>query len=298
MSIEELYTKVQELQTTWSARLQDATLETSIQVQSERNDSFRTTLEPQIYEILNSRFMSKLTEHWISYRPPKQSKYAFVIVERRSHPNFEWILKNIAWAGPFMSVYLFCSDINEKYIRTILGDKADAFNIRVVFQGNPSRERGKKEVDNLLSSWETYASIEATYSLTVEMDCFFRKKIPKELFTGDYWGCTWGWQPEQPGGGGLTVRKNSSMIELCRKYRPNLNEDLNCSQDCWLALRTLDEELDFPRLEFRMQYLMENILRPDTVGVHQFWTYFFNTPLTPKDQWMAFVSHILTLEEL
>lgn len=298
MSIEDLYSKVQELQTVWKQRLTASTPETFQELQTERNDSFRTTLEPLVYDILRNRFHEKLTHIWTSYTPPKQSKYAFVIVERREHPNFEWILKNIAWAGPYLSVYIFCSDLNEQYIRTILGDKADAYHLRSVFKGNPSRERGKKEVDNLLSNWQIYASIESVYSLTVEMDCFFRKKIPKEIFTGDYWGCTWGWQTEQPGGGGLTIRKNSSMVELCRKYKPDLEQDLHCSQDCWLALRTMDEDLDFPRLEFRVQYLMENILRPDAVGVHQFWTYLFTTPLDNKEQWCAFVSHILTLETI
>ena len=298
MFVEDLFSKVKNLETTWKERFSTMTHENAVALQAERNDSYRTVLEPDIFSILEAKYGSKLKSIWDTYYPPKKSDHAFVVVERRAHPNFWWVLRNMAWAGPNMAVYLFCSDQNEGFIRTLLGDKADYFNICVVFKGNPSRERGKKEVDNLLSDWRTYASIDAKYILTMEMDCFLRKKVPRELFDGDYWGCTWGWQPEQPGGGGLTVRKISSMIELCRKYRPNLEEDLGCSQDCWLALRTMEEELDYPRLEFRILYLMENILQGSPVGVHQFWTYFFNTPLDNQEQWIGFVSHILTLEEL
>lgn len=298
MSIEEIYNKVAELQTGWAERFKIMTAETTKLLQEDRNDSFRTVLEPFIYRCLEVRYAEKLKSVWDNYRPPKQSEYAFVVVERRAHPNFWWVLRNMAWAGPTMAVYLFCSDENEEFIRQLLGDKAEYFNIRVVFKGNPSRERGKKEVDNLLSDWRTYASIDAKYILTMEMDCFLRKLVPRQLFTGDYWGCTWGWYPQSPGGGGLTVRKISSMIELCRKHRPNLDVDLVGSQDCWLSDKTVEDELDFPRLEFRTEYLMENILRGSPVGVHQFWTYFFHTPLSNKEQWCGFVSNILTLEGL
>jgi hypothetical protein len=298
MSVEDLYTKVQILQMHWAEELKAMTPQTAQKVQAERNDSFRTALEPDIYALLNTRYMEKLNANWRTYMPPKKSEYAFAVVERRAHPNFDWVLKNMAWAGPNMAVYLFCSDENEGFIRGLLGDKADAFNIRVVFKGNPSRERGKKEVDNLLSDWRTYASIDAKYILTVEMDCFLRKQVPRQIFQGDYWGCTWGWQPERPGGGGLTVRKISSMIELCRKHRPNLEVDLCGSQDCWLSDKTQEDELDFPRLDMRTSYLMENMLQGSPVGVHQFWTYFFNTRLDNKEAWCGFVSHILTLEGL
>jgi hypothetical protein len=295
MSVEDLYTKVQALQTEWNAKLANTP---TTEMQAARNDAFRTVLEPDIYALLNARYMENLNAHWRTYMPPKKSEYAFAVVERRAHPNFEWILKNMAWAGPNMAVYLFCSDENEEFIRGLLGDKADHFNIRVVFQGNPSRERGKKEVDNLLSDWRTYASIDAKYILTVEMDCFLRKKVPRQLFTGDYWGCTWGWYPQSPGGGGLTVRKISSMIELCRKHRPDTEKDLACSQDCWLSDKTVEDELNFPRFDVRTSYLMENVLQGSPVGVHQFWTYFFNTRLDNKEAWCGFVSHILTLEGL
>lgn len=301
MPIEDFYTRVKELDQKWSTQLAKAQRERPqdvVAVCTARNDDYRLTLDPLVYQILETRYGEKLEAFWKTYMPPKTSKYAFAIVERRQHPNFKWILRNLAWAGPDMAVYIFCSDLNEAWLREMLGDKADAINLRVVFQGNPSRERGKKEVDNLMSDWRTYASIPAKYILTLEVDCFLRRKIPTSLFTGVYYGCSYGWDQSHPGGGGLTVRHIDAMIDLCKAERPDLDKDLAGSQDCWLGSKTMERELEYPPLQRRMEVLMENMFVNNPVGVHQFWTFLFNLPLEPKDQWMAYVSSLLTLEGL
>jgi hypothetical protein len=301
MSIVDFYTQVKALDDKWKAelaRVQQECPQDIIKTCAARNDDFRLTLDPLVYQILETRYGDKLNAFWKTYSPPKVSKYSFCIVERRKHPNMWWVLRNLAWAGPDMAVYLFCSDENEAWLREMLGDKAELFNIRVVFKGNPSRERGKKEVDNLMSDWRTYASIPTRYILTLEVDCFLRRKIPSGLFQGAYYGCSYGWDQGHPGGGGLTVRRIDAMVELCKAERPDLETDLAGSQDCWLGTKTLERELDFPPVNKRKELLMENMYVQHPIGVHQFWTFLYNFPLHQKEYSLQYISSMLTLDRL
>jgi len=271
--------------------------------QMQRLDAFRLSLEPHIYNYLQEHYAFEFTSCWQRYTPPKQAPNAFVIVERRSHQNLWFILRNIAWAAPHMSVYIFCSDENINYIRALLKEKAEHYNIIQVFTGNPSRTRGKKEVDNLLTNPDTYRQINANYILTAEMDAFFRRKIPDSMFQGMYWGCPWAWKPTEPGGGGVTVRHVPSMIALCARHRPNPMLDLEGeSQDSWLSKHvaseaTKDPAYTYPSLETRANLIMESIPSANPVAVHQFWTFLDNF-LTNSDQdtqnLTAFFKNILT----
>jgi len=199
-----------------------------------------------------------------------------------------------------MSVYIFCSDENINYIRALLKEKAIHYNIIQAFTGNPSRTRGKKEVDNLLTNPETYRQINANYILTAEMDTFFRRKIPESMFQGTYWGCPWAWKPTEPGGGGVTVRHVSSMITLCTRHRPNPTIELEGdSQDYWLSKQIASEAgYTYPSLETRANLIMESIPSANPVAVHQFWTFIDNF-LANSDQdtqnLTAFFKNILTL---
>jgi len=268
-----------------------------------RLDAFRLSLEPHIYNYLQEHYAYEFTTCWQRYTPPKQAQNAIVIVERRAHQNLWFILRNIAWAAPHMSVYIFCSDENINYIRALLKEKAEHYNIIQAFTGNPSRTRGKKEVDNLLTNPDTYSQIQANYILTTEMDAFFRRKIPDSLFVGTYWGCPWAWKPTEPGGGGVTVRHVPSMIALCKRHRPDPSQDLEGdSQDSWLSKHIAssaasDPAITYPSLETRANLIMESIPSANPVAVHQFWTFLDNF-LTNSDQdtqnLTAFFKNILT----
>ena len=80
--------------------------------------TLRHGLEPYVYAHLEATYGQKLTEFWKSWIPPLRSAKAFVLVERRTHPNFWFVLRNMAWAGPNMAVYIFCSDENVNFIKT------------------------------------------------------------------------------------------------------------------------------------------------------------------------------------
>lgn len=278
----------------WTAKLKTAkSQEEAEQIQKLRLDAFRLSLEPHIYHHLLERYGQHLDEHWLTYNPPKKAKQAFVIVERRPHQNFWFILRNIAWANPNMSVYIFCSDENIEFVNSLLQTKAPYFNVIQAFKGEASRERGKKEVDNLLSNYKTYEQIDAEYILTVEMDTFFRKQIPANIFQGTYWGNPWAWTAKTPGGGGVTVRNIKAVIAHCKKLKPDTTTDLHTAQDAWLSDTTYEQKEPFPDLKFRAEHIMENIPTKDPVGIHQFWTYLDSYDITDKATFLKNLNNIL-----
>jgi len=256
-----------------------------------RLDIYRNVLEPYFYSYLTEHYGKMLQEHWESYRPPLTSEHAFVIVERRAHPNFRFILQNMAWAAPHMAVYLFCSDENLAFIEAILGDKINSFHIIEAFQGDVSREEGKIGYNDVMTDYRFYESISATYILTIQMDNIIRRKIPASLFTGDYWGNPWAWRTHAAGGGGATVRRVAAMIELCKKHRPDPTIDVPPLEDAWIAERTNS----FPDFSFRREHLMESIPANDPVILHQFWTFMDAYIPTPRDNVVAYWTQLLTL---
>lgn len=299
MSLESIYETAIYQHNLWNAIHLDRKITNaadSEKYQKERLDGFRLSLEPHIYHYLIETHGPKLAAFWQTYTPPKKAKQAFAIVERRPHPNFWFILRNIAWSNPNMSVYIFCSDENVNFVKALLGPKLPFFNVVEAFKGNASRERGKKMVDNLLSNHKFYEFIDAEYILTVEMDTFFRRKIPQTLFQGTYWGNTWGWVPHTPGGGGVTIRNKAQLIAHCKKHRPDTTQDLHTAQDAWLSDTLYEDRGDFPDVQFRVNHIMENVPAENPVAVHQFWTYLDCFQVTDKHVFMQHLQRILSFD--
>ena len=295
MKLESIYEVAIYQHTLWTKKLQEAKSQHEAeQIQKQRLDAFRLSLEPHIYHHLIERYGQQLDDHWLTYTPPKKAKQAFVIVERRPHPNFWFILRNIAWANPHMSVYIFCSDENIAFVNSLLQEKKPNFNVIEAFKGNASRERGKKEVDNLLSNYKTYESIDAEYIMTVEMDTFYRKQVPQTIFQGTYWGNPWAWTAKTPGGGGVTIRNIQALIKHCKKLNPDISKDLITAQDAWLSDTCYAEKEPFPELEFRATHIMENIPAPDPIAVHQFWTYLDSFDICERTTFLNNLNRILT----
>jgi hypothetical protein len=232
----------------------------------------RYILEPYIYNYLLVTYGPALDKFWQTYKPPKKADNAFVIVERRAHPNFWYILRNIAWAGPQMSVYIFCSDENMDFIYTLLGDKAEHFNVIPFFQGNPTRERGVQEYSNFYTDYRSYEMIDAKYIMTVQMDIFIRRRLDMKMFMTDYYGNPWAWKQADPGGGGATVRRLAKMIEICRRWRPDPSIDCPIPEDGWINEKII-ECGTWPEIGIRATVFMETLLQNNPYVVHQTWSF-------------------------
>jgi len=256
-------------------------------------DRFRQILEPYLYHYLIEQHSPTLNQFWQTYVPPKEAKRAFVIVERRPHPNFAFILKNIAWADPTNAVYLFCSDANLPFIKALLGSKEPHFNIIVTFQGLGTRAAGKADYNRLLTSAKFYEQFDPAieHIVTVQMDTFFRRPLPNNFYTGDYWGNPWAWCQTLPGGGGVTVRRLTKMIEITTKFSNTILEN----EDAWISDRIIEIAGEFPPLEFRKEAIMESLPAQNPYCLHQFWTFLDQYMTAPRSAVVQYWTRLLSL---
>jgi hypothetical protein len=262
-------------------------------------DFFRHQFEPYVYQYLTGQYGSKLDAFWKTHTFPKQSKYAVVMVERRCHPNWWFVLRNIAWAAPHCSLYIFCSDMNIDVLRSYLGEKAETVHLISWFKGVATKEEGFLQMESTMTSPDFYEKIDAEYMIGTQLDAYFLQKIPENVFTGDFYGSPWVWEPQSPGGGGITVRNIAAMITICQK---EMKEGNKCSgpEDCWIGTNILKHGYVVPPLEFRIQKFLENGPSPlQPIGVHQFWTFVSNFGLnTNREFFEKYVKMLLTIVEL
>jgi hypothetical protein len=123
------------------------------------------------------------------------------------------------------------------------------------------------------------------------MDTIFRQKISTEIFYGDYWGNPWAWKPNYPGGGGATVRRIAYMINICDNIINHRAE----AEDSWFSERILETNGVFPPLSFRNEIIMESMPAKDPYILHQFWTYLHNYMNLPKEAFIQYWKHLLTI---
>jgi hypothetical protein len=256
-------------------------------------DMFRIQLEPFVYQYLEAKYGTAMDKHWATHTFPKTSSYALVIVERRCHPNWNFILKNAAWAAPYCSLYIFCSDLNEAVVRSYLGEKADNVHIIPWFKGSATREEGRAQTNLTFKSADFYRHIDAAYMLRFEMDTYFLQKVPYTIFKGDFYGAPWAWALDRPGGGGLTIRKCSALIDVCEKEQAHADTS---GEDSWIADAILKHGYSVPSLEFRLQVFLENAPSPTApIGIHQFWTFLMNFGIQDRVDFEQHVRALVTL---
>jgi len=256
-------------------------------------DFFRIQLEPYVFKYLEHTYGAVLDAHWMTHTFPKKSRYALVIVERRCHPNWWFILRNIAWAAPYCSLYIFCSDTNQAVLQSYLGDKADTVHLIPWFTGDVSRDEGRIQTNITFKTAEFYKMIDAEYMLRFEMDTYFLQKVPETIFVGDFYGSPWGWVPDRPGGGGLTVRKLSAMIDICEKDRELIDPS---GEDAWIGNAILKHGYSVPPIEFRSQVFLENSPpRSIPIGIHQFWTFVMNFNIQDRPVFENIVKNLVTV---
>lgn len=264
--------------------------------QHDKLDYYRNTLEKYVHSYLTINYGPKLDEFWKKHTFPKKSKYAFAIVERRCDPYWWFLLRNLAWAGPDFSLYIFCSTENYEFLKALLGDKLESVHLILWFKTPATREEGKILTNRSFKNAELYKQIEAEYMLRFELDTYLCRKVPKEIFQGDFYGAPWAWAADKPGGGGLTVRKISSLIRLCEAEVDSVDD---FGEDGWIGERIVKHGFTVPPLEFRQQVFQENFPLPFTpVGVHQFWTFLDNYDIDNRETFITNLKNVITLVDL
>lgn len=247
---------------------------------------WRNRYEVHVFDILKQRYGAKLNEFWKGYDVPIKSDKAFILVERRCHPNLWFILRNIAFFGQGWSIYLFCSKQNIQYCKKIIGDK----NIHLIpiFNEIAEPQKGIIEYNELLKKKSFWEQIDAEHLCMFEMDCYLRRSIPVDLLEYDYVGTPWGWDLKSSGGSGLTLRKKTVMLDICDKIEPG-----TLMQDCYAAKGICELGYNFLHSIEGVNVFVESYLTDDPVGVHQWWTFFFNYVIQELDR--SIIRNLLTL---
>jgi hypothetical protein len=150
------------------------------------------------------------------------------------------------------------------FVEEICGSQVGSVHIHPAFKDIGTPESGKKEYNMLLKNCDFWSIFPEKWLLCMETDSYLLDKLPEEIYKYNYVASKWHWVPGQAGGGGLSHRKKSFMIEI------SCIESLNAEmQDCFasegLAL------LGHPVIDRNI--FGETSFDNSTIGTHQWWTF-------------------------
>ena len=236
----------------------------------------RTDLEGPIYDELRATYGPTLKAAWDSATFPQHAESTVMLVERREHPNIEFVLHNVMYFAsknrPF-SLTIVCCEENEQYIRNLLGKHETTTNFIVPWKTNTHRDIARPEYNTLMKDPEFWAQVQADYILSVQTDCYLRKALPDILWTLDYAAAPWAWKPWVVGGSGLTFRRRQAVIEMCKKgWHRDIAEDEFFAILCAATKRKV-----LPLEEAEHIFAESRFVSEDPVGVHQWWTYLYQS---------------------
>jgi hypothetical protein len=225
----------------------------------------RIHFEPVVFDDLRRQAKEFIDTFWETYTPPLTAEKTICIVERREHKNFDFILKNMCYYCPKWSITIICSNENYIYVKGLLQGKPAT--ILPLFTGYGTPEQGKEEYNTLLQTERFWKDIDAEWILTVEMDCYLLRPLPKEMFDYDYVASHWAWDTTSQGGG-LSLRKKEAMLQICRE-----GCNMYPAQDLWVNNGCKQLALKTPNYVAFENWFVESCYSFHPVGVHQFWTF-------------------------
>lgn len=244
----------------------------------------RVELEPFVYSYLKNTYGDELRRNWESCTIPLESNRAIVIVERRCHPNLEFTLRNAVYFARGYSLHIVCSQANLAFVEEICGSKLSSIHIHPAYTTIGSVESGKREYNELLKSYGFWNTFTEDYILCMETDSYLLRPLPQTIYTYNYVASKWHWMPGQAGGGGISHRKRSFMLEICSlsSLRSMELQDTFASAGLLLLGYPVCDDTIFG--ETSVHYAM--------CGTHQWWTFVESV----KDiELIPYISLLLTL---
>lgn len=209
--------------------------------------------------------------------PTQPKKLGLCIVEPRCHELLSGILHNMAYiyGNTDTVLYIVHGSDNEQFVKDICKSW-----INVKFFNLGVQNITRADYNNLLTNKSFWTCFATEYILMFQTDSFIRKKIPEVFYHFDYVGAPWsdkeknkGWSPAKNGrfvgNGGFSLRKLSSIKEICSKYEydPILLEGEDVFFSKYLAIDTV------PPPSLARQFSVEHFYYEDPVGFHQCWRF-------------------------
>ena len=262
----------------------------------EHRHFLRMNLEDIIFDDLRERYGPVLKEFWDQATFPTTSSNTVMLVERRPHPNIEFVLHNFMYFTRIQnfSLTIVCSRENEDFIRKILGKHAATTHFIVPFETNADRDTARHEYNCLMKSEEFWKQIRADYVLSIQTDCYLRKPLPEKLWELDYVASPWAWRKDLVGGSGLTFRKKEAVLDMCKRgfAGAGLCPKGLCpkGEDVFFSEKCAEFSKKIMPFEEAIEVFSESCIVDDPVGVHQWWTYLFQGEFE-KDEVMMNTYH-------
>lgn len=239
----------------------------------ERLHKFHTLYEQPIFDLLRTRYLQQLKSWWASYNLPivSETDKCIVIYETRCHLNLEFLIYNLTYFARGWGLIIYCSKHNYNFIVNILQQNRYRAILHIV-RDDEGTKLVREDYNHFTKSHTFWNSLPCKYVLMCEMDAYLRKKIPDDITDFDYVCCKWPWHPDLSGGGGISIRKVSTMKKICDEY-PNISTNI-FAQDIWAANGCALLNLKYNNVNFNNTYFIESchdIIDP--IGFHNWWTF-------------------------
>lgn len=229
----------------------------------------RVACEPFVFEALKNRYGRALDMHFDLCTIPKVSDKALVIVERRCHANLEFCIKNAVFFNPGFALHIFCSKANFEFVKLICGKHLHSIHIHVTMDGLGSPAEGREEYNKMLRTRKFWEELSEEHLILFETDCYFLRPVPPTIFAYDYVAAKWAWMPDAAGGGGLSYRKRSVMLDICDRYA----REETVMQDCFASEGIAALGYKYPSVEENAKFFTESCMSEGAAGTHQWWTF-------------------------
>ena len=244
----------------------------------------RMDLEEPVFDHLRATYGAFYRTFWENTSFAKEAKQTVLLVERREHPNIEFVLQNVMYycsqsEQPF-SLTIVCSDANVDYVKGVLGNHVETTQIIPYFKGIGTRDEGRNEYNAAFKSAAFWNQINAEYILSIQTDCYLLQPIPPVFWTYEYIACSWSWNPNCVGGGGLTWRKKDTVLHIIEAMQGKEGFE---GEDCFFSEGCALVNAKSPGFEEAMSYFVESCFtETKPIGVHQWWTYWFPMQEDPE----------------
>ena len=235
------------------------------------------------------KFMIQLNKYYqnnFKQRPipnPQETNKIAVIVEPREHQYLELVIRNvISNLSNDWGLMIFHGTNNNKYLNKIL-DKLNLETKDNIILSN--LEKPNLTIENytdLLKSTDFWGKIPAEHIFIFQTDGLILQKTNLEEFLEyDYIGAPWlskfpgskellKINPDEKdfiGNGGVSLRRKSTMIELCEKHSKPYKED-KLDEDMFFAKYCLAENKNLPTQEIAKRFSVENIYYETPICLH------------------------------
>lgn len=209
--------------------------------------------------------------------PYNGQKLSVVIIEPRIHENLKGVLHQMAkiYGNTNVSLYIFHGNKNTKFIYNIINKWNNVLLLNLEIDNLTMNE-----YNLLLTNYKFWNLFKSEFVLIFQVDSIILKKIPEHFFNYHYIGAPWinndfiknniyFKNRKKVGNGGFSLRNVKVMMEICKKYKYN-----NDNEDIYFSMYVNNNYL--PDETTALTFSIESNYYDDPVGMHNAWNYIEN----------------------